>query len=215
MKLDFLKTLQEVQPCGLRPVMEILDESYPVMAFSDWKELAIQLIDAGFVKRHNNGQYQITPAGKEAISHGLSFLDDALSNEQDSDELPDDKAESESTNEPEKLASSKPASEHPWRKPLMTNNQIADNARGKESNTKSVSEHESNTASKSHNNSVSPKCSGDSDFIMLPKTGADSELTKLSVDELLLIFNLGRSARDLIEHRLRKHSFLADEEEVS
>ena len=84
--LDFLKTLQEVQPCGLRPVMDILDESYPVMAFSDWKELAIQLIDAGFVKRHNNGQYTVTPAGKENIAQGEEFPEQALGSEQEPEE---------------------------------------------------------------------------------------------------------------------------------
>lgn len=82
MKLDFLKTLQEVQPCGLRAVIEPLDESYPVVAFSDWKELAVQLIDACFVKRMGNGQYIVTPAGKEAIAQGEEFLEQALGSEQ-------------------------------------------------------------------------------------------------------------------------------------
>ncbi len=83
MKLDFLKTLQEVQPCCLRAVIEPLDESYPVMAYSDWKELAVQLIDACFVKRLGNGQYTVTPAGKEAIAQGEEFLEQALGSEQE------------------------------------------------------------------------------------------------------------------------------------
>jgi hypothetical protein len=140
MKLDFLKTLQEVQPCGLRAVIEPLDESYPVMAYSDWKELAAQLVDACFVKRLGNGQYTVTPAGKEAIAQGEEFLEQALGSEQE----PEDPESNDilagtvqagivqaGTMQVES-ASSKPAPEHPWRKPLLASNPITEEVQRKE-----------------------------------------------------------------------------------
>lgn len=135
MKLDFLKTLQEVQPCGLRAVIEPLDESYPVMAYSDWKELAAQLVDACFVKRLGNGQYTVTPAGKEAIAQGEEFLEQALGSEQE----PEDPESNDilagtvqaGTVQAES-ASSKPAPEHPWRKPLLASNPITEEVQRKE-----------------------------------------------------------------------------------
>jgi len=142
MKLDFLKTLQEVQPCGLRAIIEVLDESYPVMAYSDWKELAVQLIDAGFIKRQGNGQYNVTPAGKEAIAKGKEFLEDALGSDQESDEPEGDHGEPSITGydmgegdyhaETEIKASSKPAPEHPWRKPLLASNPVTEEVQRKE-----------------------------------------------------------------------------------
>lgn len=135
MKLDFLKTLQEVQPCGLRAVIEPLDESYPVMAYSDWKELAAQLVDACFVKRLGNGQYTVTPAGKEAIAQGEEFLEQALGSEQE----PEDPESNDilagtvqaGTVQAES-ASSKPAPEHPWRKPLLASNPITEEVQRRE-----------------------------------------------------------------------------------
>ncbi len=130
MKLDFLKTLQEVQPCGLRAIIEVLDESYPVMAFSDWKELSVQLIDACFVKRMGNGQYTVTPAGKEAIAQGEEFLEQALGTEQQPEEPePNDIQAATVQSEP---TSSKPAPEHPWRKPLLAGNPITEEVQRKE-----------------------------------------------------------------------------------
>jgi len=130
MKLDFLKTLQEVQPCGLRAVIEPLDESYPVMAYSDWKELAVQLMDACFVKRLGNGQYTVTPAGKEAIAQGEEFLEQALGTEQQPEEPePSDILAGTVQAEP---TSSKPAPEHPWRKPLLASNPITEEVQRKE-----------------------------------------------------------------------------------
>lgn len=147
MKLDFLKTLQEVQPCGLRAIIEVLDESYPVMAFSDWKELSVQLIASGFIKRHNNGQYQVTPAGKEAIAKGKQFLEDALGSAQESDEPESDHGEPSITGydmgegdyhvETEMKTPSKPAPEHPWRKPLLASNPITEEVQRKEREQKS------------------------------------------------------------------------------
>jgi len=130
MKLDFLKTLQEVQPCGLRAVIEPLDESYPVMAFSDWKELSVQLIDACFVKRMGNGQYTVTPAGKEAIAQGEEFLEQALGTEQQPEE-PESNDIQAGTVQAEPT-SSKPAPEHPWRKPLLASNPITEEVQRKE-----------------------------------------------------------------------------------
>lgn len=130
MKLDFLKTLQEVQPCGLRAVIEPLDESYPVMAYSDWKELAVQLMDACFVKRLGNGQYTVTPAGKEAIAQGEEFLEQALGNQQESEEPESNDIQAETVQaEP---TSSKPSPEHPWRKPLLASNPITEEVQRKE-----------------------------------------------------------------------------------
>jgi len=130
MKLDFLKTLQEVQPCGLRAVIEPRGESYPVMAYSDWKELAVQLMDACFVKRLGNGQYTVTPAGKEAIAHGEEFLEQALGNQQESEEPESNDIQAETVQaEP---TSSKPAPEHPWRKPLLASNPITEEVQRKE-----------------------------------------------------------------------------------
>lgn len=246
MKLDFLKTLQEVQPCGLRPVMDILDESYPVMAFSDWKELAIQLIDAGFVKRHNNGQYQITPAGKEAIKKGEYFIDEA--SEQNDEEQPD----------PQDTASSRPALDHPWRAPLSPekhakkatsesereaevseanddtwmlkeSEKVLDPFAGTESRTDSQQKqssdcdpapevkmdisgnllHDFSWGLRAMKQQAEPS---DGRIISLPVKDADQELAKMSVDQLLIVFNLGKQARNLIETRLREHSFLSDEE---
>lgn len=130
MKLDFLKTLQEVQPCGLRAVIEPLGESYPVMAYSDWKELAVQLIDACFVKRMGNGQYTVTPAGKEAIAQGEEFLEQALGSEQEPEE-PESNDIQAGTVQAEPT-SSKPAPEHPWRKPLLASNPITEEVQRKE-----------------------------------------------------------------------------------
>lgn len=130
MKLDFLKTLQEVQPCGLRAVIEPLDESYPVMAYSDWKELAVQLMDACFVKRLGNGQYTVTPAGKEAIAQGEEFLEQALGSEQKPEE-PESNDIQAGTVQAEPT-SSKPAPEHPWRKPLLASNPITEEVQRKE-----------------------------------------------------------------------------------
>lgn len=130
MKLDFLKTLQEVQPCGPRAVIEPLDESYPVMAFSDWKELSVQLIDACFVKRMGNGQYTVTPAGKEAIAQGEEFLEQALGTEQQPEE-PESNDIQAGTVQAEPT-SSKPAPEHPWRKPLLASNPITEEVQRKE-----------------------------------------------------------------------------------
>lgn len=130
MKLDFLKTLQEVQPCGLRAVIEPLDESYPVMAYSDWKELAVQLIDACFVKRLGNGQYTVTPAGKEAIAQGEEFLEQALRGEQEPEEPESNDIQARTVQA--ESASSKPAPEHPWRKPLLASNPITEEVQRKE-----------------------------------------------------------------------------------
>ena len=130
MKLDFLKTLQEVQPCGLRAVIEPLGESYPVMAYSDWKELAVQLMDACFVKRLGNGQYTVTPAGKEAITQGEEFLEQALGTEQQPEE-PESNDIQAGTVQAEPT-SSKPAPEHPWRKPLLASNPITEEVQRKE-----------------------------------------------------------------------------------
>ncbi|NQZ03619.1 hypothetical protein [Idiomarina sp.] len=130
MKLDFLKTLQEVQPCGLRAVIEPLDESYPVMAYSDWKELAVQLMDACFVKRLGNGQYTVTPAGKEAIAQGEEFLERALGSEQEPEE-PEFNDIRAGTVQAEPT-SSKPAPEHPWRKPLLPSTPITEEVQPKE-----------------------------------------------------------------------------------
>lgn len=114
MKLDFLKSLQELQPCGLRPVIDTLSDSYPVMAFSDWKALSIELIDEGYVSKQGNGQYRVTPAGDEAVSKGAAFFAD------DSD---DDAAE-EPAAQPEKAkAPHKPAADHPWHQPFSPKNQ--------------------------------------------------------------------------------------------
>lgn len=114
MKLDFLKSLQELQPCGLRPVIDTLSDSYPVMAFSDWKALSIELIDEGYVSKQGNGQYRVTPAGDEAVSKGAAFFaDDA-----------DDDAAEESTAQPEKpKAPHKPAADHPWHQAFSSKNQ--------------------------------------------------------------------------------------------
>ncbi len=130
MKLDFLKTLQEVQPCGLRAVIEPLGESYPVMAYSDWKELAVQLIDACFVKRLGNGQYTVTPAGKEAIAQGEEFLEQALGSEQEPEEPKSNDIQAGTVQA--ESASSKPAPEHPWRKPLLASNPITEEVQRKE-----------------------------------------------------------------------------------
>lgn len=114
MKLDFLKSLQELQPCGLRPVIDTLSDSYPVMAFSDWKALSIELIDEGYVSKQGNGQYRVTPAGDEAVSKGAAFFAD------DSD---DDAAE-EPAAQPEKAkAPHKPAADHPWHQAFSPKNQ--------------------------------------------------------------------------------------------
>lgn len=78
MKLDFLKSLSELGPCGLRPIIDTLNDTCPAMAFSDWKNLCLELIDEGFVVRQGNGQNLITREGKEAIAKGMSFFDDDL-----------------------------------------------------------------------------------------------------------------------------------------
>lgn len=111
MKLDFLKSLQELQPCGLRPVIDTLSDSYPVMAFSDWKALSIELIDEGYVSKQGNDQYRVTPAGDEAVSKGAAFFAD------------DDAAE-EPAAQPEKAkAPHKPAADHPWHQAFSPKNQ--------------------------------------------------------------------------------------------
>lgn len=122
MKLDFLKTLKEQEPCGLRAVIDPMSDTHPVMAFSDWKELANDLIDGGFVSRKGNGQYQVTPAGEEAIDKGASFLEEDEENEEpDDDEV---ELKTKATVKPEK-AHHKPAPGHPWKAPLVTRKQIS------------------------------------------------------------------------------------------
>lgn len=114
MKLDFLKSLQELQPCGLRPVIDTLSDSYPVMAFSDWKALSIELIDEGYVSKQGNGQYRVTPGGDEAVSKGAAFFAD------DSD----DDVVQEPTELPEKpKVPHKPAADHPWHQAFSPKNQ--------------------------------------------------------------------------------------------
>lgn len=116
MKFDFLKTLQAVQPCGLRPIIEPLSDSYPVMAFSDWKELAFELMDGGFVSRQGNGQYRVTPAGAEAIEKGASFLEVG-----EEDAAPEGaEAAGSAVKTPHKRDSM-----HPWKQPLFTKKQLA------------------------------------------------------------------------------------------
>lgn len=40
MKLDFLTSLQQLGPCGLRPVIDTLSDSYPVMVFGFGRKAA-------------------------------------------------------------------------------------------------------------------------------------------------------------------------------
>lgn len=74
MKLDFLKSLQEQGQCGLRTIIEPLHDQYPVLAHSDWKEMAIELVDSGYIRQLSNSQYKLTPAGAEAINKGAEFI---------------------------------------------------------------------------------------------------------------------------------------------
>jgi len=214
MKLDFLKTLDEIGACGLRRVIETLEESYPLMSFSDWKELSIDLIDSGFVKRHGNGQYQVTPAGKEAIAKGQAFFDE-LSSEVDGNEPTNDSSEEitgadTETKQPEK---SKPASDHPWREPYSKHNKTLKDGESKSKANSNAAEAKDPISDKEpvfDNRTLAEH--RESDFIRLPTKNSETELELLSVDELLVVFNLGRKARDLIEHRLKAHSFIEDEE---
>lgn len=112
MKLDFLKTLQELQPCGLRPIIEPLNDTYPVMAFSEWKSVAIDLMDDGFVSRAGNGQYRVTPAGQEAIQKGAEFFDNNEPTDTDAEETSEDSK-----------GKYKPSADHPWHQPLFTRKQ--------------------------------------------------------------------------------------------
>lgn len=181
MKLDFLKTLQEVQPCGLRAVIEPLGESYPVMAYSDWKELAVQLIDACFVKRLGNGQYTVTPAGKEAIAHGEEFLEQALGSEQEPGEQEvNDSGEQAEQPQP---VSSKPAPEHPWRKPLLASNPITEEVQRKEREQKQASTSGLRLTGTARDQEERKTTSDDSMKFYAWTTKADLE--KVGTDELL------------------------------
>lgn len=88
MKLEFLISLEQLQPCGLRPVIDTLSDSFPVMAFSDWKSLATDLIDDGYVSRMGNGQYQVTPSGSDAIQKGQSFFSEITTDLEGSESKP-------------------------------------------------------------------------------------------------------------------------------
>lgn len=105
MKLDFLKSLAELGPCGMRPVIDVLSDTYPVMAFSEWKELCIDLIDEGYVQKMANGQYKLTPAGGEAIAKGALFLEHET--------FPEDEQK-----EPKLSKAAKPDKGHPWKAPF-------------------------------------------------------------------------------------------------
>ncbi|RAK01650.1 hypothetical protein [Aliidiomarina maris] len=115
MKLDFLKSLAELQPCGLRPIIDVLSDSYPVMAFSEWKELAINLIDDGFVSKMVNGQHKLTPAGQEAIEKGTAFIESEPEPEPEPEQIHDE------PRAPEPSKALKPADGHPWKEPFSPN----------------------------------------------------------------------------------------------
>lgn len=172
MKLDFLKTLNEQQPCGLRAVIEPLSDSYPVMAFSDWKELAIELIDDGFVSKYGNGQYRVTPAGSEAIEKGAAFL------EEDIAEPSDDEGDTETNQRP-----CKPATDHPWRQPLFTKKQMSG-----ESPMDPRGIHGGTRQDKSSPEKEVPAAKGDSELDGLAdslSTTINRPIEKMSTDELL------------------------------
>ncbi|WP_286824068.1 hypothetical protein, partial [Idiomarina sp. UBA1919] len=211
MKLDFLKTLNDIGMCGLRRVIEPLNESYPLMSHSDWKELVIDLIDCGFVKQHGNGQYQVTPAGNEAIAKGQAFFDE-LSAEDDEEEAIENSSENSSaeSNVINIPAENKPAADHPWRKPLSPNNPLLKDAKSGTKADNAATQQEPAPNKEPHIDNETPAEHRESDFIRLPAKNSETELERLSVDELLVVFNLGRKARDLIEHRLKAHSFIED-----
>lgn len=213
MKLDFLKTLQEVQPCGLRAVIEPLDESYPVMAYSDWKELAVQLIDACFVKRLGNGQYTVTPADKEAIAHGEEFLEQALGSEQEPEEQEvNDSGEQAEQPQP---TSSKPAPEHPWRKPLLASNPITEEVQRKEREQKQASTSGLRLTGTARDQEDRKATSDDSMKFYAWTTKADLE--KVGTDELLSRHQVLKEhldeIRDVVNRRVNNTFFGAAKRE--
>ncbi len=216
MKLDFLKTLDQIGMCGLRRVIEPLEESCPLMSFSDWKELAVDLIDSGFVKRHGNGQYQVTPAGKEAITKGQAFFDE-LSLENDETETTDDSSEKKIAAEigVKESSDSKSAPEHPCPNSYPPDNRLLENGENSpEANSNAAKPEDPASDKESVNDNRTSAQHRTQEFIRLPTNNSDNELEHLTVDELLVVFNLGRKARDLIEQRLKAHSFIEDESPI-
>ena len=87
-------------------------------------------------------------------------------------------------------ASSKPAPEHPWRKPLLASNPITEEIQRKE---REGEEHAESSNTKISREKHPTK--QELDFIKVPKENTGSALEAMSVDELLVIFNLGKEAR--------------------
>lgn len=189
MKLDFLKTVQQLGPCGLRPIIEVLNDTYPIMAFSDWKNLAITLIDEGYATKKGNGQYMITPIGNEVIKKGQAFFDDDNDNEENH----------------WKESSISPMAESQTKSPQK---------RAKSPEEKSESSMLANESSaviqikqKAKANSDIPTKASDQKCIRLPIKDSSAELKKMTIDDLLIVFTLGKEAETIIETRLSAFNF--------
>ncbi|MRJ40787.1 MULTISPECIES: hypothetical protein [Idiomarina] len=205
MKLDFLTSLQQLGPCGLRPVIDTLSDSYSVMAFGDWKALAISLIDDGFVTQKGNGQYMVTPAGDEAIHKGQSFFDEA-----DVDDEPQaDSAEGDK--EPPALTTAtqahRPAADHEWRRPFSPKAPYQETGkRTEEPKPKGEPAPVVQFKVEQVNGGNQVKAS-DGLFINLPVKNSSTELNQMTIDDLLIVFTLGKEAETIIETRLQAFEF--------
>jgi hypothetical protein len=211
MKLDFLTSLEGLGPCGLRPVIDTLSDTYPVMVFADWKALAIELIDDGYVTQKGNGQYMITPAGVEAVQKGQSFFDevDAQDDEPEADDIDD---------EPTTIKASpkahRPAADHQWRKPFSPKAPYQETGKRAEP----IEPKREQEAAKREPSAVVQLKPGDyyagkisasqeREFIKIPMKDSSAELKQMTIDDLLIVFTLGKEAETIIETRLKAFGF--------
>lgn len=212
MKLDFLTSLQQLGPCGLRPVIDTLSDSYSVMAFGDWKALAISLIDDGFVTQKGNGQYMVTPAGDEAIRKGQSFFDEA-----DADDEPEPSNTHEDEKPPAIKAATKahrPAADHQWRRPFSPEAPYQETGKRTkepepESKPTSVEREPAPVVQlkPEQANSGNQVKSSERQFISIPIKDSSAELKQMTIDDLLIVFTLGKEAETIIETRLQAFGF--------